>query len=484
MKPRKNKQVVIHPLMFSVYPVVFLYSSNREVFDFSIVAVPVALNLALALVVWWVIHRLTSDIKRSALYTSLLLFGAYSFGAMQEFLSRFSLEHGFREVSWITITVLTSFVIVGVGAAACFWPKVYTGPATYVVSLVGIILVCMPLAETLFFAYQTSRLRSLLPDRSAFSFVPSSVKATADAPDIYYIILDGYGRQDFLAREYGFDNAEFLDSLRNKGFYVASNSRANYPWTLPSLTSSLNFAYLSEALGNQLAAYTDRRFIREFLQQNRTLQHLRTAGYSTVAFASEYYEADLRDVDRTIAEPWFPDSFQIGALQMTPLPTVLHHLGKPLFYDLHRSRILYTIENLPEIADLPSPKFVFAHIYFAHDPFVFGPNGEKVYREWPYTWRQVPGESREEAMKGYKMQVTYLNRKLDAALERLLEKSDKTPIILIQGDHGPSSRTNLANLAETDIHERYGILNAYLLPGGGEKRLYDSISPVIDSRII
>ena len=76
MKPRKNKQVVIHPLMFSVYPVVFLYSSNREVFDFSIVAVPVALNLALALVVWWVIHRLTSDIKRSALYTSLLLFGA------------------------------------------------------------------------------------------------------------------------------------------------------------------------------------------------------------------------------------------------------------------------------------------------------------------------------------------------------------------------------------------------------------------------
>ena len=151
MKPRKNKQVVIHPLMFSVYPVVFLYSSNREVFDFSIVAVPVALNLALALVVWWAIHRLTSDIKRSALYTSLLLFGAYSFGAIQEFLSRFSLEHGFREVSWTTITILTSFVIVGVGAAACFWPKAYTGPATYVVNLVGIVLVCMPLAETLFF---------------------------------------------------------------------------------------------------------------------------------------------------------------------------------------------------------------------------------------------------------------------------------------------------------------------------------------------
>ena len=212
------------------------------------------------------------------------------------------------------------------------------------------------------------------------------MKATADAPDIYYIILDGYGRQGFLAREYGFDNAEFLDSLRNKGFYVAPNSRANYPWTLPSLTSSLNFAYLSEPLGNQLAAYTDRRFIREFLQQNRTLQHLRAAGYSIVAFASEYYEADLRDVDRTIAEPWFPNSFQIGFLQMTPLPTILHHLGKPLLYDLHRTRILYTIENLPEIADLPSPKFVFAHIYFAHDPFVFGPNGERVYREWPYSW--------------------------------------------------------------------------------------------------
>ena len=151
---------------------------------------------------------------------------------------------------------------------------------------------------------------------------------------------------------------------------------------------------------------------------------------------------------------------------------------------MSNTKLKMRVENLPEIADLPSPKFVFAHIYFAHDPFVFGPNGERVYREWAYTWRQVPGESRDESIKAYTMQVTYLNRKLDAALERLLEKSDKTPIILIQGDHGPSSRTNLASLAETDIHERYGILNAYLLPGGGEKRLYDSISPVNSFRVV
>ena len=80
--------------------------------------------------------------------------------------------------------------------------------------------------------------------------------------------------------------------------------------------------------------------------------------------------------------------------------------------------------------------------------------------------------------------MTYLNRKLDAALERLLEESDRTPIILIQGDHGPTSRTHLTSLADTDIHERYGILNAYLLPGGGEERLYHSISPVNSFRVV
>lgn len=44
----------------------------------------------------------------------------------------------------------------------------------------------------------------------------------APRPDIYYIILDAYGRGDVLQQLYGHDNAAFLECLGQKGFYVAT----------------------------------------------------------------------------------------------------------------------------------------------------------------------------------------------------------------------------------------------------------------------
>jgi hypothetical protein len=63
-------------------------------------------------------------------------------------------------------------------------------------------------------------------------------------PDIYYIILDGHARSDILAELYGYDNNWFVDSLRQRGFYVADRSRTNYAQTYLSLASTLNMTYL------------------------------------------------------------------------------------------------------------------------------------------------------------------------------------------------------------------------------------------------
>ncbi len=63
-------------------------------------------------------------------------------------------------------------------------------------------------------------------------------------PDIYYIILDEYGREDKLRDEFGYDNTPFLRELTKRGFFVAKHSRSNYLQTDLSLTSSLNMRYL------------------------------------------------------------------------------------------------------------------------------------------------------------------------------------------------------------------------------------------------
>jgi hypothetical protein len=59
------------------------------------------------------------------------------------------------------------------------------------------------------------------------------------APDIYYIILDAYGRADTLQSLFDYDNSEFLDFLEAKGFYVADCAQSNYSQTILSLSSSL-----------------------------------------------------------------------------------------------------------------------------------------------------------------------------------------------------------------------------------------------------
>ena len=46
-------------------------------------------------------------------------------------------------------------------------------------------------------------------------------------PDIYYIVLDAYGRADVLESLYGMDNTAFISALENKGFYIAGQSHTN-----------------------------------------------------------------------------------------------------------------------------------------------------------------------------------------------------------------------------------------------------------------
>jgi len=81
--------------------------------------------------------------------------------------------------------------------------------------------------------------------------------------------------------------------------------------------------------------------------------------------------------------------------------------------------------------------------------------------------------------------VTFLNSRLKAALDRILADSERPPVILVQGDHGPGSGLNMTEMEKTDVRERYSILNAYYLPGDAPpSQLYESISPVNTFRVV
>jgi len=58
-------------------------------------------------------------------------------------------------------------------------------------------------------------------------------------PDVYYIILDGYGRVDGLERRYALNNSVFLGQLEERNLYIAEEAMTNSSTTILSVTSSL-----------------------------------------------------------------------------------------------------------------------------------------------------------------------------------------------------------------------------------------------------
>ena len=113
-------------------------------------------------------------------------------------------------------------------------------------------------------------------------------------PDIYYIVLDGYARNDTLAEYYGLDNSGFTDSLQQQGFYVADRSYSNYPVTRWSLTSSLNMRYIhkEDQRGNETS------YLFSLLRNNEVGRILKAQGYQYVHFNTHWpgtYRCDLAD---------------------------------------------------------------------------------------------------------------------------------------------------------------------------------------------
>jgi hypothetical protein len=307
-------------------------------------------------------------------------------------------------------------------------------------------------------------------------------------PDIYYIILDGYARGDVLLEVYGVDNSGFLDQLRERGFFVAVESRANYCQTVLSLASSLNLEYLDHLVDR---IGTDRRStgpVISMIRNSAVVRVLEQNGYQTIAFASGYTGTEILTADRYLSAHWYPDEFQVALINMTPIPFFAESLFPMTHW--HRERILYALEHVPEVSEPGRPTFVFAHIVSPHPPFVFGRHGEEIEPQYQFVLHDgshlvgTRGFTREEYVYGYREQLLFINSRVVQLVDDILSRKDRPAVVILQADHGPGSMLNWGSVDDTNLRERFSILNAYYLPGDGSVHLYDAISPVNSFRVI
>lgn len=316
-------------------------------------------------------------------------------------------------------------------------------------------------------------------------------KFPVPAHDIFFILLDGYGRSDIFKEIYNFDNSEFISQLEQLGFYVAKQSHSNYCQTLLSLGSNLNMRYLSEIPNVIDRRSRDRSIIQKWVTDSQVVSFLKGLGYTFVSFSSGYSGTRMQQVDYEISSVYSISEFQNTLLRFTPIPDLLGALPFRTLrywqYAAHRNRINFQFDNLPKATEYPSPKFVFAHIMAPHPPFVFDKDGIAINYDLEFNFSDgVPLSNRiglDTYHKNYAAEARYVTKRILAAIKEIRAKSPQA-IIIVQGDHGPGSYLDWNNLKVSNVKERFSILNAMYVPEEVKSHLYPTISPVNTFRAI
>jgi hypothetical protein len=466
---QKLQALPLHPLFFAAYPVLALVGVNINEVEPAVLWRPLFVLLSAAVLLLIVFGLVSRDWHRAALFLAILFFLFFTYGHAYAYLKKIDVNgfipgrHRYMLPLWILAAVL-----------AAWWAfrKLQRPQAwTPVLNLISVFLLIFPTFQTVSYVIQRERTENIA---LAASQSKDAALPLGYAPDIYYIILDAYGRADVLQEMFGYDNTPFLQALRSRGFYVAECSQSNYGQTMLSLTSSLNFDYL-DALTSSLTPEEDTRApLRALGQYNSARKFLDAQGYNTVSFATNFPVSEWKDADYFVDPPLQGMSdFEIMLVQTSAGRAPLDMLNKPperASAEWYRRRTLSALNALEHIVpDIPGPKFVFAHLVIPHHPFVFGPNGEAL----DGIESGVP--EFEEYKARYPDQVTYINKRITEILDLILQRSSDPPVIVIQGDHGP---------APFDVVERrMKILNAYYFPDNTEG-LYPTITPVNTFRLI
>jgi len=473
-----KKSFVIHPFLFAIFPVLFLFAHNVGQVSFSEILLPTAIVLGFTLLLLLLSGLILKNSKKAGIVVSIFLVLFFSYGHIYEAIGWWRIKPRYLLLSWGTLFICSVYFIIKMRRDLHNFTKILNIVAAFmvIISLINIV----PYKLKTWVASQ-----NIKGTENISTNIVNSGKADT-LPDIYYIILDRYASTSTLRETYNFDNSEFINYLSDRGFYVASESRANYPSTAQSLASSLNMEYinyLSDKVGKES---NDHMPIFAMLQDYKVWHFLKSKGYKFIHLGSAWGPMSRNEY----ADINFNLPLSLEFLLLLYRTTMLHPIDNKFGItefgneDLRQwKRVLYKFNKLAEIPNIKEPTFTFAHMFLPHLPFVFDRNGNFLSKE--------EAKKRSRAVN-YLDQLIFANKKTKVLIDKLLSKSQSPPIIILQSDEGSdpqrysNDRLNFdweqATVAE--LREKTRILNAYYLPNVDKNVLYPSITPVNSFRLI
>jgi len=437
-------------VLFAAYPVLRLYAANITEVDAVEIVVPLVIVVGLTLLGLGALTLLLRDVRRAAIIVSAVVLPFMLFGLLR------NLAEPYLGSSRL---LLIGACLAGVAIAVivALRARARLGSITLTLNVISLVLIAMtavPVFRGLTMADTTVGGVRVAAAAEAGEALVATKHPTRD---IYHFIFDRYGSEKALATV-GIDNSAFIGWLRDHGFVVNDDARANYVRTTLSVGATLGMTHLDrigKRLGRDSESYQP---VVRMIESSPAGAFLQAQGYEYIHLGSWYDRTrDSTIADRTYS-PETEVSFASTLVDLSLAGEVTNaDAGARPFEKKHAESALYQFAKLDEIVKEPGPTYVFAHFLLPHTPYVFLEDGTFA-----------PKKATQAS------QVAYVNSRIEALLEPLLAlPEDERPIIILQSDEGPYPKRYAADedhfdwttATDDELVEKYGILDALYLPG-------------------
>ena len=492
-------EIIFYPFLFALYPVTSLLANNIQEIVPSQSYRSFLMILLVTVLMLPLLRLIFNDWHRAAFLYAIIILFFFSYGHLYSVLKTLNLgsvvigRHRYLIPIFTAVLLLAIFLLI--------WKKPRLERFSGIANLIALGLLLIPITGILIYVFRSRTGRDDFNASPTRIMQSMTVPPEDELPDIYYVILDGYARQDVMLEVFDYDNSEFLESLTSRGFYIADESNTNHNYTALSLASSLNMEYAHNLGLHLVQGNYPEPFVKP-IRNSLVAQILKELGYQTIGFKSGYLPTEWIDADffftpieedlKVLRDRFTLNAFEAMLLNSTAV-RILFDLVNPGFwdwiqfnpefqYDVMRNVVLFSFDNAAKIPEISAPTFTFLHVIIPHPPYMFGPNGEFINEDRPYTLKYSPDLSYDQKSKLlYRDQAIFATKEVEELVDRILATSSTEPIIILQADHGPSPSWGEESISHL---QRTAILNAYHLPDACDRFLYPSVTPVNTFRII
>ena len=466
----------VHPFLFAVFPVLYLYSNNLEEVVFRDIFLSAAMVLVFAAILYLFFLFVFRNPRKAAIVASLFVVSFFIYSFVMFIRDEYGLR--FRYLFGILMAVFIASIF------TVWKTKRDMRIVTNTFNVISIFLILVSLVSIISTKAKIS-LKTLSEIQEPYQATNNG--KPVNLPDIYYILPDAHASTWELKTYFNYDNSEFTNRLTELGFYVAPKSRTNYHRTDLVLASLLNLDYLQSIANNDISLEGLNRY--ELIQDHKVGRFLKSMGYTYIHAGTTWnLTHKIRSADRNINEGYIPEFPMILYGSITETFKLLGFEFELI--DVRRQQwktILAQFEEVEKIPSMKEPTFTFLHLDAPHHPFVFNQDGSYHEGEPPYINRAKYADYKGD----YLNQLIFVDNKLIELVETLIKQSDIPSIIVIQSDHGSSLYAETKFESDKHLRGRLKNFSAFYLPTFPKDELfnknimpYESITPVNTFRLI